>query len=502
MFKSQKTFAIVSFALAWNSFGLRQGSSFAFRFNSLRVSTTTSDSLHTLCGSGANSDDERIVTQGFSHHRRNLMLALGLSPPLLLSPDDAQAATSLFSRFRTDKPADLFVVGPGTNASQARQRGPFIPIPYTLSSELCLLRLLPVKNALFRQLESRLEGLSTLQNPTREPGAWGKARNSTLTAISNLDNKRSQLEPVFNPDDSALLQINKGQRSEQLIELLRSRLVEVVDATETRNVTKAFEAQKEALLALAEVGELLVANFPYDVPTEGRYSYLPRLLGRAKVIFTFRRNKEILGNVTIVADGFLAPISAGNFVDLCVRNFYNGLPIKNTKKRLGSGSEFDVANLPIFGSFQEGFYDPLTAKPRRIPLEIVRVDKSTSVPVLSYSQGLANLFGQASLEPTGEKLPLLSFSIPGLVAMSHPEKNANGGSSEFFALQADSVIDDKRSLLDGEYAPFGYITEGMDIFQKIKPGDILDETFVDEWGQLNLVKIRQSSFSEVVQGSE
>jgi hypothetical protein len=122
---------------------------------------------------------------------------------------------------------------------------------------------LPVKNALFRQLESRLEGLSTLQNPTREPGAWGKARNSTLTAISNLDNKRSQLEPVFNPDDSALLQINKGQRSEQLIELLRSRLVEVVDATETRNVTKAFEAQKEALLALAEVGELLVANFPY-----------------------------------------------------------------------------------------------------------------------------------------------------------------------------------------------------------------------------------------------
>ena len=239
-----------------------------------------------------------------------------------------------------------------------------------------------------------------------------------------------------------------------------------------------------------------------DVPVDGRYSYLPRLLGRAKVTLSFRRNRRLLGNVTMVADGFLAPITAGNFIDLCLRNFYQGLPVRFTKKRLGVGSsDFDVANLPVLGSFQDGFYDPLTAKLRRIPLEIVRVEKTSSVPVLSYSQGLANLFGKASLEPTANKLPLLSFAIQGLVAMNHPDKNANGGSSEFFALQKDSVAEGKRDLLDGEYAPFGYIIEGMEVFESLRAGDVLESTEVDDWGQLNLVKVRQSSFQEVVQGS-
>jgi hypothetical protein len=131
-----------------------------------------------------------------------------------------------------------------------------------------------------------------------------------------------------------------------------------------------------------------------------------------------------LGNVTIVADGYAAPITAGNFVDLSVRNFYTGLSVRAMRKRLGvvpiasdnvilndltelkdnldelkdSALEFpetlkkdsakggaerggfrredmdepliepiynenrmtmDVV-LPILGSFQEGFYDPLT----------------------------------------------------------------------------------------------------------------------------------------------
>ena len=97
---------------------------------------------------------------------------------------------------------------------------------------------------------------------------------------------------------------------------------------------------------------------------------------------------------------------------------------------------------------------------------------------------------------------MLTFDIPGLVALNHPDKNLNGGSSEFFSLQLESLPDNKRSLLDGEYAPFGYITDGYDLFLSLVPGDIIDSTFVDDLGQLNLVKLRQSSFSEVVQSTE
>jgi peptidylprolyl isomerase len=190
-----------------------------------------------------------------------------------------------------------------------------------------------------------------------------------------------------------------------------------------------------------------VPAFPYDVPTEGKYSYLPRLLGRAKVTFGIKRKKKSLGNITIVADGFAAPITAGNFVDLSIRNFYTGLPVKIARKKVGSGNEFEVASLPILGSFQEGFYDPLTAKLRRIPLEIIRLERG-NVPKLSYAEDDADPaatpwdldFSDKPSSVSDEGKALLSFDIPGLVALNHPDKNLNGGSSEFFSLQRDSVL--------------------------------------------------------------
>jgi cyclophilin family peptidyl-prolyl cis-trans isomerase len=386
-----------------------------------------------------------------------------------------------------------------------------------LTVELCLLRLLPVKNKFFRELQTTLENLTPILRPdvverttTTAPAAAAAAdpwvmmvmKSIPTNGIAELDRKRTLLEPVFNPDDDddTLLQISKGERFEILMESLRSRFLAITEAAQQHNRTAALIQQKRALLLLSEIGELLVTKFPYPVPTEGRFSYLPRLLGRCKVTFTFRRQKTILGNITIVADGYMAPITAGNFVDLCMRDFYTGLPIKFMKKRLGSGSTFEVANLPILGSFNDGFYDPLTAKLRRLPLEIIRVGKGSGEPDLTYSQGLSTL-SESLLQPMDSSRPLLSFKIPKLVAMNHPDNKPNGGSSEFFSLQDESVLEEKRSYLDGEYAPFGWIVEGCELFQKLRANDVIEETKVSEFGKLNLVKLRRSSFSEVVQGT-
>lgn len=114
-------------------------------------------------------------------------------------------------------------------------------------------------------------------------------------------------------------------------------------------------------------------------------------------------------------------------MDLCIRNFYTNLPVKITRKKVGSDNAFEVATLPILGSFQEGFYDPLTARLRRIPLEIIRIDKGgKGVPKLSYAEeeapsnprwDFSNTPASVSLE-NGKSL--LSFNIPGLVALNHP----------------------------------------------------------------------------------
>jgi len=208
-----------------------------------------------------------------------------------------------------------------------------------------------------------------------DPAVWKLIRRQQLVlSLKELDKRRSGLIPVFDPEDSTTLQISKGERGEQLIESFRTKLLELIDATTVRNATKTLLLQKEATLVLSEVGELLVPMYPYEVPVDGKFSFLPRLLGQARATFTFRRHNEILGNVTIVADGYVAPITAGDFVDLNLRNFSTGLPVKITWKKAGSGSRFEVATIPILGSFKEGFNDPLTAKSRRIPFETIRLE--------------------------------------------------------------------------------------------------------------------------------
>lgn len=167
------------------------------------------------------------------------------------------------------------------------------------------------------------------------------------------------------------------------------------------------------------------------------------------------------------------------------------------------------------GSFNEGFYDPLTAKPRRLPLEIVQYDRTFRRAKLSYESGFSptsikqptsTTKLQSVLNPVVEfspqTRPLLTFDIPGLIAMNHPDKNLNGGSSEFFVLTKKDLKPERASLLNGKYAPFGYVVAGLDIMKNLQAGDQISATYVNEWGKLNLKKVRGSSFADALSQSE
>ena len=362
---------------------------------------------------------------------------------------------------------------------------------------------------------------------------WKAATQKTQSALQYLDSKRGLLEPKFNEDDGVMIQIMKGERGEDLIENLRDQIVLFEDATRKKNETFAYEMQKKTLLALCDLGELLVEKFPYEIPKQGKYSYLPRLMGRARVTFSMERDGNALGDITIIADGYTAPITAGNFVDLSTRGFYTGLTMKNLKKKLSSekmkaetqgntilsnlgnvfqSDEIDDVNpksisLHILGSFNEGFYDPLTAKLRRLPLEILRIDKVTGVAEPTYPRSFAGIT-QVNNNPdlikeegTKEDNALvLNFDIPGLVAMNHPDKNINGGSSEFFILTEKEMDPETNLMLDGQYAPFGYIVEGYDLLQTLQPGDLIKSTTVSDYGLLNLVKIKGGNIQDLMGG--
>lgn len=527
------------------------------------------------------------------------------------------------------------------SSSFSKKWTPFVGANKWRTAEKCLLEMLPVKNGVFRRLQELIEGLEVF--PSSDADGWKDTLFDTLAILSLLDSKRSSLEPVFNQDDSTDTFISKSSIGERNVEVLRSKIEDLIKISsggqdlgsnigrETVNsslsrqkngrsrrsnanlgnldtiddidvdidVDAFIEGKRQALLALCELGELLVPSFPYAVPTRGKFGYLPRLLGRCTVTFSFERpsqtestfgikfgggEKKVLGNVTIVADGYAAPITSGNFVDLSVRNFYTGLTVKAMRKRLGlipsfsdniivndlaemkdnldvlksdvgsalerqeglgmlrsklpddnpfnidpydeeSRTTMDVV-LPVLGSFQEGFYDPLTAKPRRIPLEVVAFDGSSKNKVaLTYSSLYAPIgdaaasgttkysevlssssiqrsFSSATSSSSSNSTsslynnlkPVLSFDIPNIVALNHPDRAVDGGSSEFFAISKRDISPKRTSLLDGQYAPFGYIVEGSDVFNSLRPGDVIGATYVSELGQQNLVKIRKNAF--------
>ena len=176
-----------------------------------------------------------------------------------------------------------------------------------LSSEYCLLKLLPVKDEVFRTLQGKIEVLSLLlrqkqsldegtyyysyeqqqQQKQVDVNAWKNAKQCTLEAFNYLESNRGKLERVFNEQDSAMMQILKGEKFETLVDNLRNCTLDMVESTSAELLDESLNAQRRALIALSEVGELLVSEFPYEVPEDGKYANLPRLLGRCKVTFTF-----------------------------------------------------------------------------------------------------------------------------------------------------------------------------------------------------------------------
>lgn len=73
-------------------------------------------------------------------------------------------------------------------------------------------------------------------------------------------------------------------------------------------------------------------GFPYEVPEE--YQNMPLLKGRATVDMKVKvKDNPNLEECVfrIVLDGYNAPVTSGNFVDLVERHFYDGMEIQRGK---------------------------------------------------------------------------------------------------------------------------------------------------------------------------
>jgi len=319
-----------------------------------------------------------------------------------------------------------------------------LPAGNAITSGKALLRYaLPIDNQPVRQLQKVLEDIST---PLR-----------TRKRLSSVNSSLTQAERILTYKQDALFaSIPEDQRAEAgfLVAQLQMGLNDMRSSVENNDKEAIWTKRSELLDVVGILEELMVSEFPYEVPDD--YSNLPQLKGRATV--------EVLtskGRVVLVADGYNAPVTAGNFVDLVKRGFYDGLPFTRAE-------DFYVVQVGDPPGDAEGFIDPATNQYRAIPLEVMV--EGDAVPTYGVTLEDAGRF----LEP-----PVLPFSAYGTVAMARPGDDPNGGSSQFFFFLFEPELTPAgANLLDGRYSVFGYVVEGEDVLSKLKPGDKIESARV------------------------
>jgi hypothetical protein len=104
----------------------------------------------------SDEDDDNDNVFSSKNNSRALLLTAGTLLPLQVSALD-------FGSFGTKKGGKLYIVDTKDQSSDSvRTEQVDTPVP-TLSSEYALLKVLPVKNPVFRTLEQNIEALSALR---------------------------------------------------------------------------------------------------------------------------------------------------------------------------------------------------------------------------------------------------------------------------------------------------------------------------------------------------
>lgn len=320
-----------------------------------------------------------------------------------------------------------------------------LPQGDAITNPMSILRLaLPVDSQAIHTIHRYLEEMPPqLDDPTArmQPKQWSEVGNQISKAIRTFNGEASDLlSDVPTPSrPQALVRMNQ----------INAALADLKILSDQQDKERFAAKRTQAWNSVDLLAASMVPDFSVNIPED--YQALPQLKGRA--IVALDTNK---GPITILVDGYNSPITAGNFLDLVQREFYDNLTFTRE-------DEAYVVQTGNPEGSQAGFVDPNTGEYRSIPLEVMV--KGNSEPVYG-----------ATLEELGLSLsePVLPFSAYGTVAMGHPAGDPNGGSSQFFFhLFEPDLTPAGLNLLDGRYAVFGYVISGQDVLAQLQQGDLL-----------------------------
>ncbi|PKA49292.1 Peptidyl-prolyl cis-trans isomerase CYP38, chloroplastic [Apostasia shenzhenica] len=185
---------------------------------------------------------------------------------------------------------------------------------------------LPIDNKAIREVQKPLEDIS---DSLKIAGV--KALDSVERNVRQASRALSQGRTFI----MASVAESKKAHGEELLDKLVVGLDELQRIVEKRVRDAVAPKQKELLNYVGSVEEDMVDGFPFEVPEECRN--MPLLKGRATVDMKVKvkDNPNVQDCIfRIVLDGYNAPVTTGNFVDLVERHFYDGMEIQRGRNKI------------------------------------------------------------------------------------------------------------------------------------------------------------------------
>jgi len=332
---------------------------------------------------------------------------------------------------------------------------------------------LPIKNKEVRQLQTTIE---TIQNDVQSKRKLAAMDDVKKTRSQMTKNNKAMIAACRNPADCTQILKDMDEVIDPLVQNIQTSMDTFNGSEQERSaIDKAYAGQQKLAISLTALQEAMVPE-NYSTPVPKEYDDLPQLQGRATVEFTISKPEkgqvfDINGvnfdtaKMIMIIDGYAAPVTSGNFVELVQKGFYTNMKIQRSDGFVVQTGDPDG---PAVGYVAPPNKSVGAGKQgeRLIPLELMLTKDYPSKPPL-YEVTMDE-------EGRGGEATVLPFSSYGAMGWAREEYSPNTGSSQFFWLLFDSDLTPAgKNLLDGNYPCFGYVVKGADFLNDMKEGDII-----------------------------
>lgn len=259
----------------------------------------------------------------------------------------------------------------------------------------------------------------------------------------------------------------KAAEGAALLTAIQKDADEVSTALAGGSLTDGLTKLTQTLREVTDLEEIIASAYKIPVPPK-EFSEIPYLNGRATISWELKRpggKFDVEGKLydklqlSTVVDGYTAPVTSGNFVDLVEKGFYNDFKIQRS-----DGFVVQTGDNKEAGKSEKiGYVPPGKTEVRKVPLEVmVKGDKG---PIYGTTFDDDGRGGYASALP---------FNAYGALGMAREEYDADSASTQFFWLLFDSDLTPAgKNLLDGRYTCFGYTVDGARLLSDVKEGDVI-----------------------------